>query len=65
MNIMLNDAPFDFSGETLKDLLDSLGKETKGIAVAIDQQVVPKSLWSNTELNEKSQVFIFESIAGG
>ncbi|MEP7728965.1 sulfur carrier protein ThiS [Marinomonas primoryensis] len=65
MNIMLNDAPFDFSGETLKDLLDSLGKETKGIAVAIDQQVVPKSLWSNTELNEQSQVFIFESIAGG
>lgn len=65
MNIMLNDAPFDFFGETLKDLLDSLGKETKGIAVAIDQQVVPKSLWSNTELNEQSQVFIFESIAGG
>jgi|TARA_R110000764_G_C10832447_1_gene363085 sulfur carrier protein len=65
MNIMLNDAAFDFSGETLKDLLDSLGKETKGIAVAIDQQVVPKSLWSNTELNEQSQVFIFESIAGG
>tara|TARA_R110001599_G_scaffold6656_10_gene33011 strand:- start:86060 stop:86248 length:189 start_codon:yes stop_codon:yes gene_type:complete len=62
---MLNDAPFDFFGETLKDLLDSLGKETKGIAVAIDQQVVPKSLWSNTELNEQSQVFIFESIAGG
>tara|TARA_R110000744_G_scaffold85724_2_gene167505 strand:+ start:1033 stop:1221 length:189 start_codon:yes stop_codon:yes gene_type:complete len=62
---MLNDAAFDFSGETLKDLLDSLGKETKGIAVAIDQQVVPKSLWSNTELNEQSQVFIFESIAGG
>jgi sulfur carrier protein len=65
MNIMLNDAPFDFSGDTLEDLLDSLGKETKGIAVAIDQQVVPKSLWSNTELNEQSQVFIFESIAGG
>ncbi|AWY00970.1 thiamine biosynthesis protein ThiS [Marinomonas primoryensis] len=65
MNIMLNDAAFDFSGDTLEDLLDSLGKETKGIAVAIDQQVVPKSLWSNTELNEQSQVFIFESIAGG
>lgn len=65
MNIMLNDAPFEFSGNTLTDLLDTLGKEAKGIAIAINQQVVPRSLWGRTELDEQSQVFIFESIAGG
>lgn len=65
MKIMLNDAPCDFLGNTLLDLLRHLGKRELGIAIAINQQVVPKSLWASTELNEQSQVFIFESIAGG
>ncbi|MGO2354550.1 MAG: sulfur carrier protein ThiS [Marinomonas foliarum] len=65
MKIMLNDASHEFVGETLQDLLTQLGKSEQGIAIAINQQVVPKSLWSSTELNEQSQVFIFESIAGG
>jgi len=30
-----------FSGETLKDFTDSLGKETKHAKVGFDQQVVP------------------------
>ncbi|MGO2513542.1 sulfur carrier protein ThiS [Marinomonas polaris] len=65
MKIMLNDAPHEFVGETLQDLLTHLDKSEQGIAIAINQQVVPKSLWCSTELNEQSQVFIFESIAGG
>lgn len=65
MKIMLNDASHEFVGGTLEDLLTQLGKSEQGIAIAINQQVVPKSLWSSTELNEQSQVFIFESIAGG
>lgn len=65
MKIMLNDAPHEFSGETLQDLLAHLNKSEQGIAIAINQQVVPKSQWSSTELYELSQVFIFESIAGG
>ncbi|QUX91994.1 thiamine biosynthesis protein ThiS [Marinomonas sp. A3A] len=65
MKIVLNDALYEFAGETLKDLLTQLDKSEQGIAIAINQQVVPKSLWRSTELNELSQVFIFESIAGG
>ncbi|RBP80610.1 sulfur carrier protein ThiS [Marinomonas rhizomae] len=65
MNIVLNDMSYEFSGGTLQDLLAHLDKNEQGIAIAINQQVVPKSLWRTTELNEQSQVFIFESIAGG
>lgn len=71
MIIIVNDLSFDFSGRTLQDLLNHLEKDNhfkkdgQGIAIAINQEVVPKSLWSTTELNEQSQVFIFESIAGG
>ncbi|MBD5771727.1 sulfur carrier protein ThiS [Marinomonas colpomeniae] len=65
MNIILNDVPYEFSGNTLKDLLSALKKEEQGIAIAIEQQVIPKSQWQSTQLIERSQVFIFESIAGG
>jgi sulfur carrier protein len=65
MKIMLNDSTHEFSGETLQDLLAHLDKNEQGIAIAINQQVVPKSLWGSTKLDEQSQVFIFESIAGG
>ncbi|MBR7887993.1 sulfur carrier protein ThiS [Marinomonas sp. A79] len=65
MNILLNDSVYEFNGNNLHDLLKQLKKDTTGIAIALDQQVVPKSLWRTTELNEQSQVCIFESIAGG
>ncbi|PYF82961.1 MULTISPECIES: sulfur carrier protein ThiS [Marinomonas] len=65
MRIMLNDVCHEFDGKTVADLLTSLDKSQQGIAIAINQQVVPKSLWSTTELSEQTQVFIFESIAGG
>lgn len=71
MIIIVNDLPFDFSGKTLHELLDDLEKDNRfkkgvqGIAIAVNQDVVPKSLWLTTELKEQSQVFIFESIAGG
>jgi len=65
MTLVVNDTIYEFEGETLIDLLNALEKPIQGIAVAIDQNIVPKSQWIATELTEQSQVFIFESIAGG
>ena len=65
MTLVVNDSPYEFEGETLVDLLAVLEKPTQGVAVAINQNIVPKSQWAVTELTEQSQVFIFESIAGG
>ncbi|MEO9654736.1 sulfur carrier protein ThiS [Marinomonas sp.] len=65
LTIHLNDQEHQFVGRTLQNLLDDLGREQQGIAIAVDQQVVPKSRWVHTELTSGSQVYIFESIAGG
>jgi len=49
-----------FSGETLKDLLDSLGKkERKAIAERFDQAGVPRVYGSNTELGMNRVRFLF------
>lgn len=65
LSIRLNDQEHQFFGRTLQDLLEGLGRDQQGIAIAVDQQVVPKSRWAHTELASGSQVYIFESIAGG
>lgn len=65
ITLYVNDSLLSFSGKTLEDLLAQLKKPSQGIAVAIDQSVVPKSLWATTLLEGDMKVFIFESIAGG
>ena len=65
MKLLVNDMPHEFLGKTIDDLLLELGKNQQGIAIAIDLKVIPKSMWASTVLTERSQVFIFESIAGG
>ncbi|GAB3476170.1 sulfur carrier protein ThiS [Marinomonas epiphytica] len=63
--IQLNDEAYHFAGQTLADLLVELESEGRGLAIALNQQVVPKSLWASTTLEAGQHVYIFESIAGG
>lgn len=39
--------------------------ETKGVALALNEQIVPKSAWETTELSEGDQVIIIGAVAGG
>lgn len=48
--------------ELLKDR--GLHQQT-GIAVAINQSIVPRSLWSETTFNEGDQILIITAAAGG
>ena len=36
-----------------------------GIAVAVDQEVIPKTQWQATELHEGSEVEIIRAVQGG
>jgi sulfur carrier protein len=65
MKIMLNDEEYDFTGETLIDLITTLNKPVKGLAVAINRTIVPKHSWPETVITERAEVMIFEIIAGG
>lgn len=50
----------------LQHLVDQqLGEKQKGIAVAIDEQVIPKSLWPTTELKNNQSVLIIKATQGG
>jgi len=43
----------------------ALNPTQAGIAVAVDQEVIPKTKWQATELREGSEVEIIRAVQGG
>jgi sulfur carrier protein len=63
--ITVNGEPHDVVG-TVDDLLDALGIEVRrGMAVAVDAEVVPKSEWSTTQVADGARVEIVTAVQGG
>jgi sulfur carrier protein len=63
--ITVNGEPRELSG-TVDDLLDALGVEVRrGMAVAVDAEVVPKSAWSTTRVQDGARVEIVTAVQGG
>lgn len=52
-------------GTTLEALLGHLGMDHRGLAIAVDEEVVPRSTWDVRELGEGSQVEILTIAQGG
>jgi sulfur carrier protein len=63
--ITVNGEPRDVAG-TVDDVLDTLGIEVRrGMAVAVDAEVVPKSAWSTTQVADGARVEIVTAVQGG
>lgn len=67
MNLTVNDEPRNFADDlNLAQIVCELGMaERKGIAVAVNQSVVPSSLWADRELKDGDQIILIEATQGG
>jgi len=68
MKVELNGSPTDLkSGATVADAVDLAagGDEHRGVAVAVDGEVVPQSEWEATALEEGQQVEVLRASQGG
>ena len=67
MNIRVNDQPRNVAlGTTLLDLLHELAlAERKGVAVAINDSVVPRPTWPKHALAESDHVLVIQAAQGG
>ena len=65
MQLYVNDEPVLSEHNTLSALLESYVSTEQRVAVAVNQQVVPRSQWSECLLKDNDRIDIFESIAGG
>jgi sulfur carrier protein len=68
MKVLLNGETAELSaGATVKTALDALDLPGagRGVAVAVDAEVVPRGQWEATQLHEGARVEILRAIQGG
>ena len=53
------------AGSTIATLVASLDAGPRGVAVAVDEEVVPRSEWASTELREGHRVEVLRASQGG
>jgi len=54
-------------GTTVRALIDGLGVPggERGVAIAVDAEVVPRGEWETTELDDGARVEVLRAIQGG
>ena len=66
MKVLVNGEPTELeAGATVEAVLASLELPDRGVAVAVDAEVVPRGEWPAHELNEGARVEVLRAIQGG
>ena len=66
MKVLLNGEPTELApGATVEAALVSLELPDRGVAVAVDAEVVPRGEWTDHELREGARVEVLRAIQGG
>lgn len=66
MNIVLNGEPAHVrSGSTLADLVAALALPDRGIALAVDGEVVRRESWVTTAVADQARVEVVTAMQGG
>ncbi len=66
MHILVNDEQVDCeAGLAVGALLSRLERNQPGVALALNQQILPQTQWAETFLQDGDSLLIFQAIAGG
>lgn len=66
VRVTVNGEPTDYpEGTTLDAVVETLGIDRRGVAVAVDREVVPRSEWATLVLREGCAVEVVSAAAGG
>lgn len=66
MRITFNDEPMQCREElTVAMLLDHLCQLKPGIALALNQQILPREQWERQQVRDGDNILLFQVIAGG
>jgi sulfur carrier protein len=66
MNVVVNGERRELHHETtVADVVRSLVEAERGVAVALDGEVVPRSAWATTRLRDGHHVEVLRAVQGG
>ena len=64
--IVVNGEPSEFEpGMTVGDLVAAVGAPERGVAVAVDAEVVPRGQWSSFVVGDGARVEVLTAVQGG
>jgi sulfur carrier protein len=66
MTVVVNGEPRELQDETtVADVVRSLVDAERGVAVALDGEVLPRSAWTTTRLRDGHRVEVLRAVQGG
>lgn len=65
MDILINNKKTNVSSTNLLELAKEMNLPEKGVAVAISNQMIPRSEWADTPIAEDADVVIIKAACGG
>ena len=68
MNVLLNGESRELrDGATVNDAVEASGAppEGRGVAVAVEGEVVPRGKWASTELSDGQRIEVLQAVQGG
>ena len=66
MNVLLNGKPLALpEGATVAPVVAELERPERGIAVALDREVVPRGQWASTALGDGARLEVVHAVQGG
>ncbi|NDL00972.1 sulfur carrier protein ThiS [Photorhabdus bodei] len=66
MKITVNDQPMKLMAPlAIQQLLEQLDRTQPGMALAINQIIIPRSEWNTHQINDGDNILLFQAIAGG
>ena len=65
MSVIINGEQIEAAGKTLADYLKEAGYDTRGIAIERNGEIVPRSRYASTRLQDGDKIEVFHCVAGG
>lgn len=66
MKLLVNGEGLEIaSGTTVADLVERLRGQPRGLAVAVNEEVVPRSTWEEVQLRQGDRVEVLGATQGG
>lgn len=65
MDLFVNNKPVSTNATNLSLLAAELSLPEKGVAVAVESKMVPRTLWEQTSLSEGAHIVIIKAACGG
>lgn len=65
MKVLVNNKETELNGSTVADLVRELALPEKGVAITLQNRIVPRTQWEQQPLQEGDSLVIIKAACGG